>query len=261
MQLTPRYLVSNRITIVANLAGFVTEYRPVYSRQVKVYKGIDNVLQFRLLNADQRPVDTAGYIPKFVAIDDNNMLAIEKDGVIQDDESSSIRGLFTVTLTENDLMQFEQQYLKYNIYLEDAAQQNILTYSHSNFDNNATIFIDTGAFPNPKPSLSLSEFRQENTGSVYWFTGAVDAQPNINSNEALHSAAIYADSFVGDIIVQGTLDPQVSEGTSWADIQQVIFTGTETEPKPVNVTGNFSYFRFMSIGNPTAAVTKILIRN
>jgi len=233
----------------------------MYSRQIKVYKGIDNVLQFRLLNADQRPVDTAGYIPKFVAIDDNNMLAIEKDGVIQDDESSSIRGLFTVTLTENDLIKFEQQYLKYNIYLEDASQQNILTYSHSNFDNDATIFVDTRAFPNLKPSLSLSEFRQENVGSLYWFTGAVNAQPGINSNEALHTAAIYTDFFVGDIIVQGTLDPQVSEGTSWADIQQVIFTGNETEPTPVNVTGNFSYLRFMSIGNPTATVTKILIRN
>jgi len=253
--------VSNRITIVANLAGFVTEYRPMYSRQIKVYKGIDNVLQFRLMNADQRPINTSGYIPKFVAIDDDNMLAIEKDGVIQDDGSSSTRGLFTVTLTENDLIKFEQQYLKYNVYLEDAAQQNVLTYSHSNFDNDATIFVDTRAFPNPKPSLSLTEFRQNATGSLYWFTGAVDAQPSINSNEALHTAAIYTDFFVGDIIVQGTLDPQISEGTSWADIQQVIFTGNETEPKPVNVTGNFSYLRFMSVGNPTATVTKILIRN
>jgi len=233
----------------------------VYSRQIKVYKGIDNVLQFRLMNADQRPVNTANYIPKFVAIDDNNMLAIEKDGVIQDDDSSSMRGLFTVTLTENDLIQFEQQYLKYNVYLEDANQKNILTYSHSNFDNDATIFIDTTAFPNPKPSLSLSVFRQENAGNLHWFTGAVDAQPSINSNEALHTFAIYTTFFVGDIFVQGTLDPQINETTSWADIQQVIFTGAETEPKPINVTGNFSYFRFKSMGNPTAAVTKILIRN
>jgi hypothetical protein len=109
MQLTPRYLVSNRITIVANLAGFVTEFRQVYSRQIKVYKGIDNVLEFRLLNADQRPVDTTGYIPKFIAIDDDGLLAIEKDGVVLDDGSSNARGLFTVTLTEKELLRFEQQ--------------------------------------------------------------------------------------------------------------------------------------------------------
>ena len=52
MQLIPRYLVNNRTTIIANEAGFVTEYRPVYSRQIKVYSNIDNVLEFRVLNAD-----------------------------------------------------------------------------------------------------------------------------------------------------------------------------------------------------------------
>ena len=40
MQLTPRYLVDNKITIIANDAGLITEYRPVYQRHIKVYKGI-----------------------------------------------------------------------------------------------------------------------------------------------------------------------------------------------------------------------------
>jgi len=74
MQLLPRYLVKNRIDIVADLAGFTTEYRPVYKRQAIVYKGIDNVLEFRLLNADQKPINTQGYTPKFRAYDQNNSL-------------------------------------------------------------------------------------------------------------------------------------------------------------------------------------------
>ena len=57
MQLIPRYLVKNKTTIVTNDTGFITEYRPVYTRQLQVYKGIDNVLEFKLLNADQKPVD------------------------------------------------------------------------------------------------------------------------------------------------------------------------------------------------------------
>ena len=57
MQLLPRYLVDNTTTVVADLAGFITEYRPVYNKQLQLYKGIDNVLEFRLLNADQKPVD------------------------------------------------------------------------------------------------------------------------------------------------------------------------------------------------------------
>ena len=54
---TSRYLAPNRIDLLANEAGHITEYKPVYSRQLNVYKGIDNVLEFRLLNADQKPLD------------------------------------------------------------------------------------------------------------------------------------------------------------------------------------------------------------
>ena len=50
MQLTPRYLCNNITTVIADMAGFITEYRPVYSKQLQLYRGIDNVLDFRLLN-------------------------------------------------------------------------------------------------------------------------------------------------------------------------------------------------------------------
>ena len=53
---TSRYLAPNRINILANEAGFITEYKPVYSRALQVYKGIDNVLEFKVLNPDQKPI-------------------------------------------------------------------------------------------------------------------------------------------------------------------------------------------------------------
>ena len=42
MQLVPRYLVNNRTTIVANDAGFITEYRPVYNRHLKIFTNNQN---------------------------------------------------------------------------------------------------------------------------------------------------------------------------------------------------------------------------
>ena len=57
MQLIPRYLVNNTIIIVTNETGFDTEYMPVYSRQIKAYRGIDNKIQFKIVNASK----TNGY--------------------------------------------------------------------------------------------------------------------------------------------------------------------------------------------------------
>ena len=53
------YLYSNRIELLADLAGFNVEYTNVYQRTVKIYKGVDNVLEFDIKNADQKRLDIA----------------------------------------------------------------------------------------------------------------------------------------------------------------------------------------------------------
>lgn len=261
MQLLPRYLVNNRVNIVADMAGFITEYRPVYSRQLQVYKGIDNVIQFRLINADQRPIDVTGYTPVFVAFDENRSLVIEREAVIQDDGSSGVRGLFSVTITENDLLNLKQQYLNYNVYLVDANNEKLLTYSHSNFDNDATIYVNARTMPGPLATYEVAQFTQTQVDSNEWISESVDAQPAINGNEALHTAAVYTNGYTGDVVVQATLDNDVTVTSNWADVATLTFTGAETEPTPVNFNGVFSHLRFKADANPANTIEKILVRN
>lgn len=261
MQLIPRYLVSNRITIVSNESGFITEYRPVYTRQIEIYKGIDNVVEFRVLNADQKAVDITNMIPKFVAFDENATMVVEHDGVVLDDGSKDRKGRFDITISENDLLNVKQQYLTYNIYLVDNVSNKVLTYSHSNFNNDATIYINGKTFPGPKSSHSVTNFTQIGVEAQEWISETIDAQPAINGNEALHTAVVYTSSYTGDVVVQATLDNQVTESTQWADVATLTFTGTETTPEPINFNGVFSHLRFKVTANPADKITKVLVRN
>ena len=261
MQLLPRYLVSNRIDIIANLAGFTTEYRQVYKRQALIYKGIDNVLEFKLLNVDQKPIDTQGYTPKFKAFDENNNLVIERDGVSLDDGSSAARGLFTVTISENDILDIAAQFLKYTIFLVDTNGQNILTYTDTHFGIESTIKISEQAFPGAQVSKVVDAFVETTADSGIYVSSVVDAQPGINGNEAVHTAAVYATGYTGDVTVQATLENQVTGTTNWADITSVTFAGNETEPKPVTFNGVFSFVRFATNADPTNTISKILVRN
>jgi hypothetical protein len=262
MQLIPRYLVSNRSTIIANEAGFVTEYRPVYSRNLQVYRGIDNVLEFKVLNADQKPINITNYTPKFMAFDSNNTLIVERDGVpIVGDDSAARRGLFTVTISENDLLNVDQQYVKYAIHLVDSTGTSSITYSNSHFGNNGTIYINGEAYPGPKESVAVTQFTKVTELSDYWLSSAVDAQPGINGNNALHTASVYASQYVGEVIIQATLDSQITESSSWADVATLTFDGSETEPTPVNFNGVFTFLRVKTTANPADKITKILIRN
>lgn len=259
MQLIPRYLVNNRITIIANEAGFTTEYRPVYSRQLKVFKNIDNILEFRVLNADQKPINIGNYTPKFQAFDENKNLIIEHDGTaIAGDDSAAIRGLFKITISENDLLNVDSQFLSYAIHLVDSNGNSVLTYADTQLNGHGTIYVDTKQYPAPKPSTSVTTFLPDNSN---WYSSSIDAQPGINGNEALHTAVIYTNSYTGNITIQATLDNSVTDATSWADIDTVTFTGNETEPKPANFNGVFNHIRFKTTANPANTISKILVRN
>ena len=262
MQLLSRYLVDNTTTLVADVAGFITEYRPVYNREIQIYKGSDNVLQFRLLNADQKPVNVAtGYTPKFVAYDENEKLVIEKDCTIQDDGSTISRGKFKVTITENNLKNLKQQFLTFNVYLVETDGDKLLTYSHSNLSNSGTIRVSAKAFPGPLKTSAVTSLTETGPGDNVWVSEAVNAEPAVNGNEALHTAAVYATNFVGDVIVQATLDNQITGTTPWADVTKFTLTGNEATPSPVNFNGVFSYIRFKTTANPADKISKILVRN
>jgi len=258
---TLRYLVSNRTEVLANEAGHVTEYRPVYSRQLKIYKGIDNVLEFKLINPDQKPLDVDRYTPKFVAFDENKQMVIERDGVnLQEGDSTAYtkKGLFSVTVTENDLLNVKDQFLTYNIYLVDYDDTKVLTYANDWFDSAGIIKVSSSAFPGPIDSKVIDTFVLDNN---VWYSETIEAQPGINGNDALHTAAVYSDSYTGDVVVQGTLENQVTGTTNWADVATTTLTGSETESTPINFNGVFTHIRFKTTANPNSTISKILVRN
>lgn len=263
MQLTPRYLVNERIFLISNDAGFTVEYRPVYTRTIKVFRGIDNTLQFRLLNADQKPVTITG-IPVFVAFDDDKNQVLNKFCTVTDDGSTKeSRGMFQVSITENELLNVEQQYLSYNVYIEDDNMQRSLTYANRNFEGAGIIYVDGNAFPGPKQSIEINTF---NYIGDKWYAGSTDttkisAYPGLNGNEALHTVVFYSNGYQGTINIQATLENQITDLNNWATLATLEFTGLETDPVPINLNGVFSFLRFEFDQDPTDKITKLLIRN
>ena len=234
----------------------------MYNRDIEVYKGIDNTLQFRLLNADQKGINlSVGYTVKFCAYDETDRLVIEKNATIQDDGSTISRGKFKVNITENELKNLQQQFLSYVVYLVESDGDKVLTYSQSNFKNNGTIFVNSKTFPGPLNTISITSLTETGANTSIWMSEAVNAEPAVNGNEALHTAAFYTSSYTGDIVVQATLDNQVTDSSNWADVTTVTLDGTEAAPTAVNFNGVFSYIRFKTTSNPADKITKILVRN
>lgn len=261
MQLLPRYLFKNKIDLIADVAGFITEYRPVYRRQVNVYRGIDNTLDFRLLNADQKPLNLANYTPTIQVFDENKNLIIEHECTVLDDGSTTTRGLFKVVITENDLLNVNSQFVNYVVYLLDNNSNKIITYTDTHFGMEGVMKISSEAFPGAKSSKTVATFNKVNNNTEVWISETLEADPAINNNEGLHTVAVYTNNYSGNITVQATLANQITEGTDWADITSITFNGSETKPVPANFNGVFSHLRFKTDTDPANTITKILVRN
>ena len=168
------------------------------------------------------------------------------------------KGQFTVDITENELLNLKDQYLSYNVYLVKTDGTNHLTYSDSQFGMSGTVELHSEAFPGPKDSYTVKTFTETSTDN--YTSETINAEPALNGNVALHTAAVYGSSFIGDFTVQGTLDNQVSGQTNWFDVSTVTFTGSETEPKPINFNGVFNHLRFQYT-KTSGTIDKVLVRN
>lgn len=267
MQSTSIYLLNQRQIIISNDSGFLTEYRPVYEKNLQVYKGIDNTLQFRLYNSDQKAIDISSLTPYFMAYDESKTTVIEKIGTSLQTNDSTVftnKGLFTVNLTAADLQDLDNQYLTYSIYFKNTQNENVLTYTNSHFGGTNFIRLLDSIYPDPRPTITVTTFTEEvviGTKTSEWISESVYANPETNNNDALHSVAVYTDNYIGDIIIQGTLENQVSEFTDWVDVDTLTFIGSETTPTYKNVNGVFTYLRFVASADTENTIEKILIRN
>ena len=68
MQLVTRYLATNQSVVVTDGFAGNVEYRKVYQKNIKVSKGIDNVITFEIKNSDHKPVSILNTYTPYVEV-------------------------------------------------------------------------------------------------------------------------------------------------------------------------------------------------
>lgn len=263
MQLISTYLLKNEITIVLNAAGQITEYRPVYNRQIQLYRGVPNTLQFRVLNADQKPVDITNLISIFHIYDETNNLIVEKFGVpVLDKQQNPIKGLFQVTVDAIDLINVPQQYVNYNIVFEDQ-NNTIISYADSHFTMNGSIKINHTARPSPKEGTEVSWSTLISEQDEVWYSDPIAVSQGLSVPSSTNTVVIYNNGNTGDLTIQTTLEEQIDNYSSinWVDTIGPVALENVTEPYVINITGVFSYLRVTVTEDPTDTIDKILIKS
>jgi len=262
MQKISSYLYPNRIELLADLATFTVEYVNVYQRTVKIYNGIDNTIEFDIKNADQKRIDltTLGSIELNVM----DASGYELPNSPYTITPTSMKGIATVTIPQEDLADLTEQFLKYSVTTIKNGND-VLLYTDSRFGAVGTIELVGSAMPVLRQDRVYDTFTAEIDlkGQPIYHSSAIptkryEAVPTEQFSFDIDfsgDANVPGSGFTGSVWIEGTknhtINAEAFKGAEYLRSQTFEdFTGTWS-PAAVPV-GEYQYFR-VSYATPVAS--------
>ena len=249
MQKISSYLYPNRVELLADLAGFTTEYTNVYQRTVKIYNGIDNTIEFDIKNADQKRINlsTLSMIELNVMDMAGNELPNSPYAVIPANQTT-LKGIASVTIMQEDLVDLTDQYLQYSVTAVKDGKDVIL-YADSRFGALGKIELVGSALPTFRDDRIYKDFTAEIdlNGLPVGKSSAIPA----TFYEAVKTTSlvfeIFYTGFKGKIWIEATEDSTISTESFKPEVKlhefqelTVATSGTFTVTMEV---GDYKYFR------------------
>ena len=266
------YLYPNRIELLANVAGFTTEYTNVYQKTVKIYSGVDNTIEFDIKNADQKRINlTSLSLIQMHIMDATGKALACSPYTVTPMNQTTFQGLATVTIPAADMEILGGQFLQYTVVAKKGTADVIL-YADSRF----------GAFGKIELIKSIIPYHARPVQIFNSFTGEIDLVGNvINHSSAIPATFYEADvtpalrftiemtGFIGRIWLMGTKNSTINtEAFLHVPILQTrTFTTANSDSivwtnVPIN---DYKYFRVYYQGDnpltPTGSVNRVIVNS
>jgi hypothetical protein len=228
-------------------AYFTTRYWPVFSKNLKASKNVDNIILIRFLNQEQKPADLTDKIFTFHIIDragEELLYSVDLDII------DAIKGHARVLLTSNALDSINPQLANYSITMEEVGGELVEpVYLDDNAGARGVIEISDAALPRFEPStqvtVPLSEIPNETTYSSEWAP-----------EHYLQTVQYYLDDFEGTITVESSLNGDAP----WYKLNTITYDeGPISGAQYINVEGFYGKMR-LSVTNSGGNIDRILVR-
>jgi len=221
-------------------------WAPVYAKDLKLHKGTDNVLTFRFVNQDQKPVSLTDTTVTFRLIHNNGEeLILSKDLEAID----AVKGRAKVTITEAELDLVSAQTGYYT--LERKVSSSSL-YNPGFVDDNAgargVIEILDSVMPKHTASRSVTipDHGSDTTYNSSTWTG---------NDQGLQTLQYTPSAFTGNVQVEGAVD----DSGEWYDVGSTVTLSASSTTGYININGFHPYLR-LNIEETSGSISDIKIR-
>lgn len=221
--------------ITLTLSGDVgtnTMNYPVNRSDFKLFRDVQNEVQFFVKDIDRKPIDLTGLSLIFTMIDVNTKSIILQQPLTILDVS---RGLAQLTIPVYTISPFDIQTYSYTVSVVRADGTTVLLYTDRDYGPHGSVSIVAGINPEPRQPITInsSDMLYRNN---YLYSGSVYDHLGTASQTGLVSAAIYSTNFTGIVNFQATLSNAPNpDDSQWFAINGAIISLTEfTGITPIN---------------------------
>jgi hypothetical protein len=269
----------------------------VYSRNLKIYRGVDNRIDFQVRNGDQKKVNVTGKTVVFSLVSrETKDLVIKRDCSV-DDETI---GRVYVTITKDELLGIEEGNYDFSLIKETRVNIDSTGYQVTaseplyidsqygavgtieifgdvlgetydtleitqfnkiiDFNTRTSTNADDAPFDQPRPN-----YARHTPISGYkeeYVSGLIDGQPRSTIPQSLHTFQIQVSNYEGDVVVQASMDEGADPiEENWVDLMSWSLTSSDNDFY-YNQIGKYNWFRVKHIPEDTntGTVDKVLYR-
>lgn len=251
MQKISRYLYPNRIELLADLAGFTVEFTNVYQRTIKIYNGIDNTIEFDIKNADQKRIDLTAFSQIQMNVMDVSGNALPNSPYTV--TSTPIKGIATVIIPRDDLIELSEQSLVYSV-TATKDNQDVMLYADARFGAIGYLQLANNAMPITTIPRIYKTFTAEIdlNGVPIYHSSAIHCKQYAAIPSTNMAFEIHVTGFVGAIWIEATTNDTINleafkaAGKPFGSWTQSTQDGKYTGIIPfatIVPIGDYSYFR------------------
>jgi hypothetical protein len=245
MQKIQFYLVPNRITVTTDRVGFNTEFRKVYQRKLKLYKGTDNAIQIDVRNSEQRKQNVVGYTADVLFFDSEHKKLFEVTAT----PIVSQPGQLSMVIPTATLDDVDPQQLLMAVRLVDGDDDTTPLYIDGQFELFGSVEVLNGYNELNAAGTVIEELtvfnyefdRKEYVSEVGRFGNSIN--DDIGATRTI--TVDYEGTYEGGIIVEATRDKSTANSVTWTNIG-VWDTGVDTTK---TLTGDWRFVRFRIFRN------------
>lgn len=201
---------NNRFSHALNM----TDSRPMNKKLIKVHKGVDNILRFRVFDSDRKPANISHLRVKGTFINkDNRERVLSVYGTLD-----CAKGTFYMSVMEGQLVNIAAGFYDFVItgeefFIPEQSGEIVSTPFFTDAISNVKMEVEVtdGAEKEPVPTYEIEEWTVtskmiDSVQTKLYYSSVIPASRLRNMKNGTHSITIKADAFRGKVYVCGSLE-------------------------------------------------------